>query len=497
LIGTVSSLIHRLAELAPRLQPELLHRVITVYGLEDCVDLVAEVTPQQLSHVFDLDLWHPPRAGLDEQFDAARFGLWIEVLVEAGADVAAAKLAQMPIEQLIAGFAHHARVFDLATLSPYDRASGADVGAYRVVAMRDDAWDAIITVLSALAQLHHQEFHRLMRALRSLSNSRPEIDGLHALLDVGSQMMLDLASERERRREKHGFASPADARAFLQMSRTVRRGAMPPPNPIARAYFRAIEPAPVNGQGDAPAADDIAEVIELLADAGVLAQQAPRGLLNAAHDEPPRHLPRLHAQMQSVFERDPVAYGERNAELAYLANMLIAGCSIQSRPFTAREASDAAVAVCNLGFEKSPHVPGDYLVAHDLIGIFQVGWTALYRDVAIHAAHALIDALSQVRSADDEIQSALNMLRVQMRKHVKAGTPWCAEPALDVIAILDKPAWAALVALIAECPVMHAAIAAHGSGALTIDASAFEFISDTTQIASIDAFLDALPAMLA
>jgi len=496
LIGTVSSLIHRLADLAPRLQPELLHRVITVYGLEDCVDLVAEVTPQQLSHVFDLDLWHPPRAGLDEQFDAGRFGLWIEVLVEAGADVAAAKLAQMPIEQLIAGFAHHARVFDLATLSPYDRAPGADVGAYRVVARREDAWDAIITVLMALAQLHHQEFHRLMRALRSLSNSRPEIDGLHALLDVSSQMMLDVASERERRREKHGFASPADARAFLQMSRTVRRGALPQPNPIARSYFREMEPAPVSDQAG-PAADDIAEVIELLADAGVLAQQAPRGLLNAAHDEPPRHLPRLHAQMQSAFARDPVAYGERNAELAYLANMLIAGCSIQSRPFTAKEAADAAVAVCNFGFEKSPHLPDDYLVARDLIGIFQIGWTALYKDVVIHAAHALIDALSRVRSADDEIQSALNMLRIQMKKQVKAGTPWRAEPALDVIAILDKPAWAALVALIAECPVMHAAIAAHGSGALTIDASAFEFISDTSQIASIGAFLDALPAMLA
>jgi hypothetical protein len=80
---------------------------------------------------------------------------------------------------------------------------------------------------------------------------------------------------------------------------------------------------------------------------------------------------------------------------------------------------------------------------------------------------------------------------------MKAGTPWRAEAALEVIAILDKPAWAALAGLIAECPVMHAAIPAHGSGALTIDASAFEFISDTTQIASVRAFLDALPAMLA
>ena len=66
----------------------------------------------------------PGPPGLDEQFDAARFGVWIAVLVEAGAEVAAAKLAQMPIEQLIAGFAHHARVFDVATLSPYGAGAG-------------------------------------------------------------------------------------------------------------------------------------------------------------------------------------------------------------------------------------------------------------------------------------------------------------------------------------------------------------------------------------
>ena len=73
-----NQLIHRLAELAPRLQPELLHRVISAYGLEDCAELVAQATPAQLSHVFDLDLWRPPGPGLDEQFDAERFGVWIE-----------------------------------------------------------------------------------------------------------------------------------------------------------------------------------------------------------------------------------------------------------------------------------------------------------------------------------------------------------------------------------------------------------------------------------
>ncbi len=40
--------------------------------------------------------------------------------------------------------------------------------------------------------------------------------------------------------------------------------------------------------------------------------------------------------------------------LAYLANAIIAGCSIQARPFAPQEASNAAVAVCNLGLEAWP-----------------------------------------------------------------------------------------------------------------------------------------------
>src|SRR6185503_8911405 len=122
--GLSNQLIRRLSELAPRLRPELLHRVITVHGLEDCVDLVAQATPAQLSHVFDLDLWRPARPGLDEQFDAARFGRWIEVLVEAGAEIAAAKIAEMPLPQIVAGLAHHVRVFDHSAVASYETTDG-------------------------------------------------------------------------------------------------------------------------------------------------------------------------------------------------------------------------------------------------------------------------------------------------------------------------------------------------------------------------------------
>src|SRR4029077_2560729 len=91
-----------LAQAVPRLQPEVLHRVIQHCGLEACSDLVALATPEQLSAVFDLDLWSSRRPGVDEQFDAHRLGVWLEVLADAGPDVAASRLAKIDAALVIA-----------------------------------------------------------------------------------------------------------------------------------------------------------------------------------------------------------------------------------------------------------------------------------------------------------------------------------------------------------------------------------------------------------
>jgi len=507
--GLSHQLIHRLAQLAPRLQPEQLHRVISAYGLEDCSELVAQATPAQLSRVFDLDLWRPARAGLDDEFDAERFGIWIEVLVEAGADLAAEKLSQMPIEQLITGFARHARVFDIAAIAAYETSDGeqiesrapdeppsCEVGGYHLVARREDAWDAIVALLLSLNAHHRRRFDELMSALRSLSDSNREIDGLDALLESGEQMMFDAVAEREGRRTKLGFASPADARAFLEMSRTVRVGLVPQPNPIARAYFRAVDSSPPLDGHDARQAETDNDVMELLTEAGVLPEQAPQGLLTGAQDQSLGRLADMHRYLRLVSERNPAAHEERHAELAYLANVLIAGCSIDSRPFTAKEASEAVAAICNLGLGKSSRSE-DYVAGRDLIGIFQIGWTALHDEVAMYAARTLIDVAGRLRCADKEIQRGLNTLRVAMRRQVKAGTPWLAEPSLDVIAMLDQPAWAALAALIAECPVIHDALTASLTHqARAIDPHAFSFIAGPADIVTVREFMASLPARL-
>lgn len=519
-----------LAQVVPRLKPEVLHRVIQTCGLEDCGELVAMATPGQLQAVFDLDLWRPPRPGFDEQLDPARFGQWLEVLMESGAGVAAQKLAGVDLDLVVAAFAQHLRVRDVAAASPFTSLDGeqinpdrrprgwhdCEIGGYKLEAKRSEAWDAIVELLVFLDAEHADYFHRVMRGCRRLSSSRPEEDGFHDLLTDTEQDMFDLAIDRDERREKQGYVIPSQARAFLQSARELTLGgpAPPPLHPIARAYFRAIEwpeepepsaPLPSPPETAEAAAEAMSTVVDALLDAGVLPGH-PRGLLAGAHDDVQR-VSTLQMLMQYANEHDPAAFSSRGGELAYLANTLVAGCPVQGRPFTAGEASDAAAAICNLALENwSRYWPQPlaasglseaFLIDHDLVSVFQVGWRILHADVCLFAADRLVDTLNGLRCDDSEIQLGLAALRHAMARHRQAGAPWRARDALDVIAILDTPAWAALLGLIDECPVLHGVIVAAGRpGTRSISMSAFEFISGNDHLAAIRVFLDRLPSMV-
>jgi hypothetical protein len=115
----------------------------------------------------------------------------------------------------------------------------------------------------------------------------------------------------------------------------------------------------------------------------------------------------------------------------------------------------------------------------------------------MYAAEQLIGVLTRMRRDDREIQTGLDALRIEMTKYWRAGAPWRAREALDVIAILDLPAWAVLLALIGECPVLHASVgASKDSRPLSVKVSDFEFISENSQIASVREFMQSLPETL-
>ena len=499
-----------LAQAVRRLQPELLHRVIQRVGLEDAAALVALATPEQLSRVFDLDLWRTAQPGRDEHFDAARFGTWLQVLLDGGAELAAAKLAAMTPDLVVAGLAQHVRVFDAGTVAEYmtldgtlagGRAAGdarsCEIAGYCVVARREDAWDAITEVLIALETAHADQFHRLMTGCRAQSNSTPEESGMHDLLEDREQAMFDVAFEREQRREQQGYVTPAQAHAFLEMARRPSAPGTTLPNPIARAYFRALEAQAAADASPARAAltgraGDVAALVDVLVDAEIL--PSPSRALPAGSPADVPRLSRIEGALRVLIERDPDLYAARHQALGYLANTLMSGCSVQARPFTPQEASDAAVAVCNLGLENWPAaVPDDVLVTHDLIAVFQIGWGVLHERVSLTTARRLIETLSQVRTRDRHVQLALHGLKAALMRHTEAGTPWRARGALEVIAALDVPAWAVLGGLLGECPVIHDAIeASRGAKVLAVSPTDFTFISGNDQIETIAPFLSSL-----
>jgi hypothetical protein len=543
------------ARVVPYLAPETLHQLIQYRGLDACGELVTSATPAQLTSLLDLDLWRHAQPGRDEQFDVDRFGEWLEVLVDAGDSVAARTVAALDKHVVMVGLSRYLRVFDPGTFEPTESSddepmdrnemmnsetSGdvleCEVGGYLVRARRTDAWDAIVTLLVTLETEHNHYFHAVMPGCRRLSNSRPEIDGLHDLLMAPEQHLHDVAIERERRRSRQGYAIPADARAFLQMARQPQHT---PHNPIATAYFRTFEeeadttpedtsaPAPesaphhdatdVPARGDDDIPTSIDAVIELLAEAGVMPER-PRALLEAAAEDPrATKLPLLKRLVEFVLHHDETAYLTRSRELAFLANTLLAGSSVQSRPFTPQEASDAAACICNLGLDcwparwpgaasqgaSSPREldtampPNAFLVDHDLVTAFEVGWSVLYQDVSLFVADQLVSTLADLHCVDADTRRGLLALRRTLEKQREAGTPWLARDAADVLAMLDMTAWISVLGLLDECPILPAALTAVLERHTTlVSPTAFEFISTNAEIRDIRLFMRTLPGVL-
>lgn len=461
-----------LAQVVPHLSPETLHQLVQHRGLDACGELVTRATPAQLTSLLDLDLWRHTQPGHDQQFDVDRFGEWLEVLVDTGDSVAARTIAALDQQLVIAGLSRYLRVFDPGTFEPIAQSDDeaierhdlmnfetsrnvaeCEVGGYLIRARRTDAWDAIVALLVALEIEHHHEFHALMRGVCALSYSKPEIDGLDDLLILPEQHLHEVAVEREQRQSARGYATPADARAFLKMARQPRpASATAAINPIAAAYFREVE-------GDA-----------------------------------------IRALMPVVPNHEDAASIARSRELAFLANVLLVGCSVQSRPFTLQEASDAATCICNLGLEGVPDaklLPDALLEDLNLVMAFEIGWSLLHQDVSLFVADQLISTLDGLHCADADLRSELRGLQRKLVKERAAGTPWLARDAAEVLMMLDMTAWISVVGLLDECPILPAAFTAVLERRTTsVSQTAFEFISTSAQIGDIRVFMRMLPSLL-
>ncbi len=508
-----------LAQVVSRLAPEVLHHLIRERGLEACTGLLAASTPKQLAAVLDLDLWQtsPSR---DDQFDQGRFGAWLEALMNEGEAVAVRVVAAMDRELAVAGLSRYVRIFDPGVFEPtapsddewpdFDVTRSAslecEIGGYVVRAKTSQAWDAIVGLLATLADDRPDVFHGVMQGCRRVSNSRPEIDGLDDLLLEPEQQLHDVSVAREHRRTEQGYLTAGDARAFLQMAR--QPSSTSSINGIATAYFRALDSeVPASAERSQPEtssqrsaydrelSNSIEAIVDLLTQAGIAAP-APRALLGPAGGEASRLIP-LEPLMEYVHDRDQSAYFARNRELAFLANALVAGSSVYARPLTIQEAWNAVAGACNIGLEVmsdagvnpvatseiTTALPEDFLTNHDLVSVFQAGWRQLHIGVSMLVARRLIAILQELQRIDSPVRHDLYRLCGGLQRHCEAGTPWLSHDALEVLAIIDMPAWACLSGLLSECPVMPATMTAIlDRHAGSVSATAFECFTTRAQI---------------
>lgn len=377
-------------ELAPALRAlpaPALRQVILRVGLEDAGELVALSTLEQLREVFDEDLWRSARPGEDEAFDAARFVVWLEVLLEGGEAFVADRLAELSEDFLVFAVSRLVRVLDVALLTAWASVPGEadlldevveaqpcqELDQYLMVSRSEWGWDAVLTTLLALDE-RHPELLRVVLS-RCATASHDEVhsaEELHAALRGEELLLEDARAEREQRRAERGYVSPADARAFLALARTAPEG--PQVDPITRAYFRELKPADAAGPAAAPAAalPQPPPLRRLLAEAGALAEAA---------ETAPAAGSLFRQTLAELQEHDPRAHQRLMEELAYLANVLVAGDTSAARSWRPLEAAERVLELCDEGLRtvadragSEPATAREALLHWGAVGVFRVAW---------------------------------------------------------------------------------------------------------------------------
>lgn len=335
-------------------------------GVEDAAELVALATTEQLVQAFDEDLFVSERAGERESLDVDRFVVWLEVLLEAGDEVAANRVAELDEDfvahalggvllvleedalrdRLDEGDEYEVRLVDKSLES----ALTEEIDGYILIAKQHDGWDAVFTLVLALDRNHRALLVRLLdRLARVGSVYLDDLEELSTVLSEGESLAEDVEAAREDRRSKQGYVEARAARAFLSLARNPPTDDARPTerDPLTRAYFREVE----RGQTAVRSAPTAHAAVQALPPA-ILRELDDVGLVGErrALGGPSTQATTIDVFMEALRDLgrdDPTLFGERMEELAYLSNVLVAGHDRDGSRLRPREAADAVIAtVC-------------------------------------------------------------------------------------------------------------------------------------------------------
>ncbi|WP_437312743.1 DUF6178 family protein [Sorangium sp. So ce385] len=524
-----------LVRLVQGLEAPVLTRLIHHIGLEDAGEIVALATTEQLKGIFDEDLWRSERPGKDEAFDADRFALWIEVMLEAGEAFAARKIAELDEDFVTMALSKHVLVIDIdglsVQMSSSERSDDDDLvdkalesclyqefEEFRIIAKDHRSWDPILQVLVELDREHHALLRALLERCCAISTEViEESGGLYDVLTSEEMLESDVAAEREDRREQEGFVAPSAAVSFLNLARVTPldeilgartydavtrahfRAAAAKARPPAAAPRRPASGVERGGEKGAPAAEDLQSFLEVLREAEIVPPAAEARLLTGGARREGEEL-LFTSAIREVMARDAELYGKRLLELSYLVNVLISGCSHDGRAFRPFEAAEAVLCTCSLGLERllgeraGRKKPGSDELAstmteHDAVKMFMAGWNLLHHEVVLFAAGALRKALAGLVAEQPDAQAAREIERVAagLAADADAGKPWRSRGKLDRIErALGAEATATYRALLDELPTLPDGA---GEGARATGAQRARFVSSAAQIRAIQAML--------
>jgi hypothetical protein len=383
----------------------------------------------------------------------------------------------------------------------------------------DDEWDVVQASLSSL----WDDFPDYAEAIFGRLAFRHSILGISGENDTAAVLDADASHERGRKREAQGYVTFLMAGTFLRSTAATELDLLAAEEQYDLAtseYFRrreveaeAAERAEAemrSAASDDADMDDELELDELEAEleAYELAASAPPKLLAAPEAvqarQPIRDALRELQSGEVRFEQ----YGE---ELAYLANLLMAGTSRDGEYITETQAAEIVMACCNLGgsyllwieFGDDGDVAGyvDLLAAESgLIRLFRVGWHLLAR-VPVQTVTRLErligdptirEALAQRPMVLGEVEALLadNELLEQVRTEKFAD----ARETVRLLTILLEPGTVhALCELVDATPRLSSEIEAPSAGA-EFDArnARSRNIDSMADLMSIDGFLKSL-----
>jgi hypothetical protein len=506
-----------LPALVEQMAPAALARLVDDLGIEDSGALVVHATETQLVHLLDATIWSGAQPGAPETLSVENLLRWLAVWEDNG--ITSDKLYELGEDFCALAFSRLVIVADSDLSERVDDEFTRSIGTYILRSRVDDEWDVVQASLSSL----WDDFPDYAEAVFGRLAFRHSILSISGENDVAAVLDADASYDRDRKREAQGYVTSLMAGTFLRSTAATELDLLAAEEQYdlsTSEYFRrhqaeaqAVERAEAEkraASSDDVDLDDELELDELEAEleAYELAAAEPPKLLAAPAEvqarQPIRDALRELQGSEERFEQ----YGE---ELAYLANLVMAGTSRDGEYLSEAQAAEIVMASCNLGgsyllwieFGDDEDITGymDLLAAESgLIRLFRVGWHLLARVPlqTVTRLGRLIDdsatreALAQRPMVLGEVEALLsdNQLLEQVRGEQFAD----ARETVGLLTILLEPGTVhALCELVDATPRLSSEIERPSPGAeFDVSTAKARNIDSMADLMSIDGFLKSL-----